>query len=149
MNACAERHGFELVAFHDDNGIIGATTGRPGVQAMPRAVARAEAKVVIIEDVDRHRNEPRRFHHDRKPAQDRLYLGVETGPTISHCNSIDWHDNFGQERVSIGTDRDPLKRIFHFRKNYFRCRQVGPVRRQSTLEDFALVIDRSPEVAAL
>ncbi len=38
--AYAERHGFELVAFHGDEGITGATMERPGLQAMLAAVRR-------------------------------------------------------------------------------------------------------------
>ncbi|THG36911.1 recombinase family protein [Sphingomonas olei] len=61
--AYAERHGFELVAFHGDNGITGATMERPGLQAMLQAVSRGEAKIVIIEDVDRLGRDQEHLQH--------------------------------------------------------------------------------------
>jgi DNA invertase Pin-like site-specific DNA recombinase len=51
--AYARSHGLNLIGFYGDDGITGATMERPGLQAMLRAVACGEAKVVIIEDVDR------------------------------------------------------------------------------------------------
>ena len=59
----AERHGFDLVAFHGDNGITGATMERPGLQAMLQAVKRGDAKIVIIEDVDRLGRDQEHLQH--------------------------------------------------------------------------------------
>lgn len=49
----AERHGLEVVAFHGDDGITGATMERPGLQKILGLVASASVSVLIIEDVDR------------------------------------------------------------------------------------------------
>lgn len=61
--AYAERHGFELIAFHGDEGITGATMERPGLQAMLASVRREEASIVIIEDVDRLGRDQEHLQH--------------------------------------------------------------------------------------
>ena len=49
----AERHELELIAFHGDDGITGATMERPGLRNMLAEVASGRVGVLIIEDVDR------------------------------------------------------------------------------------------------
>ncbi len=49
----AKQHGFELIAFHGDNGITGATMERPGLQAALADLQAGKASILIIEDVDR------------------------------------------------------------------------------------------------
>ncbi len=49
----AERHGLELIAFHGDDGITGATMERHGLRDMLALVASGGVDVLIIEDVDR------------------------------------------------------------------------------------------------
>ncbi len=49
----AERHELELIAFHGDDGITGATMERPGLRDMLAEVASGRVGVLIIEDVDR------------------------------------------------------------------------------------------------
>jgi len=49
----AERHELELIAFHGDDGITGATMERPGLRNMLAEVASGRVGVLVIEDVDR------------------------------------------------------------------------------------------------
>ncbi len=48
-----ERHGFNIVAFHGDDGVTGATMERPGLQRVLSLISTGRVKVLIIEDVDR------------------------------------------------------------------------------------------------
>ncbi len=48
-----ERHGFDIVAFHGDDGITGATMERPGLQRVLALITTGKVKILIIEDVDR------------------------------------------------------------------------------------------------
>ena len=49
----AQQHGFDMIAFHADDGITGATMERPGLQAALAAIQDGTCKIIIIEDVDR------------------------------------------------------------------------------------------------
>ena len=49
----AKQHGFELMAFHGDNGITGATMERPDLQVALSALKAEKATILIIQDVDR------------------------------------------------------------------------------------------------
>ena len=64
--AYAERHGLELVGFHGDDGITGATMERPGLQAMLAAVRRGGIDALIIEDVDRLGRDQEHLQHMMK-----------------------------------------------------------------------------------
>lgn len=59
----AERQGFELVAFHGDDGITGATIERPGLQTMLQVLTTGGADALIIEDVDRLSRDPEHLHY--------------------------------------------------------------------------------------
>ena len=59
----AERQGFELVAFHSDDGITGATMERPGLQAVLQILTTGGANALIIEDVDRLSRDPEHLHY--------------------------------------------------------------------------------------
>ena len=46
-------HGFNIVAFHGDDGVTGTTMERPGLQRVLSLISTGRVKVLIIEDVDR------------------------------------------------------------------------------------------------
>ena len=62
----ARQHGMELLDFHGDNGITGATMERPGLQAALAALKSGPAKVLIIEDVDRLGRDQEHLSYMRK-----------------------------------------------------------------------------------
>ena len=64
--AYAAAHGFELVAFHGDDGITGATMERPGLQRALAAIVRGGVKILIIEDVDRLGRDQEHLQHMAK-----------------------------------------------------------------------------------
>lgn len=59
----AERHGFEMDAFHGDDGITGATMERPGLQAVLQRLTGGGIKALIIEDVDRLSRDAEHLHY--------------------------------------------------------------------------------------
>ena len=77
----AKQLGLELVAFHGDNGITGATTERPGLQAVLAALKAGQAKILIIEDVDRLGRDQEHLSYMRKlfTAHDVLLHTVAAG----------------------------------------------------------------------
>ena len=62
----AKQQGFQLIAFHGDNGITGATMERPGLQATLAALTAGKAKILIIEDVDRLGRDQEHLSYMRK-----------------------------------------------------------------------------------
>ena len=64
--AYADRHGFDMIAFHGDNYITGATMERPSLQAMLAAFKRGEAQILVIEDIDRLSRDIEHFHYMAK-----------------------------------------------------------------------------------
>ena len=61
--AYAAINGFDLVAFHGDDGITGATMERPGLQRALAAIVKGGIKILIIEDVDRLGRDQEHLQH--------------------------------------------------------------------------------------
>ena len=59
----AERCGLEVVAFHGDNGITGATMERPGLQKVLELITSGKVGNLIIEDVDRLSRDAEHLHY--------------------------------------------------------------------------------------
>ena len=53
LEAVAERHGWEIVAIFEDNGVSGFKTKRPGLDKLMKAVSRREIEMVMAWSVDR------------------------------------------------------------------------------------------------
>ena len=64
--AYAKRNGFRLITFHGDDGIEGATMKRFALTSLLAAIRRGDAKVVIIEDVDRPGRNQEHLQHMMK-----------------------------------------------------------------------------------
>ena len=64
--AYARQHGMELIAFHSDDGITGATMERPALQTALAALKAGKAKILIIEDVDRLGRDQEHLSYMRK-----------------------------------------------------------------------------------
>lgn len=75
------QHGMELLGFHGNNGITGATMERPGLQAALAALKSGPAKVLIIEDVDRLGRDQEHLSYMRKlfTAHDVILHNVAAG----------------------------------------------------------------------
>ncbi|WP_294193431.1 recombinase family protein [uncultured Sphingomonas sp.] len=59
----AERCGLEVIAFHGDDGITGATMERPGLQQVLKLITGGKARNLIIEDVDRLSRDAEHLHY--------------------------------------------------------------------------------------
>ncbi|MES3097567.1 recombinase family protein [Sphingomonas aerolata] len=59
----AERCGLEVIAFHGDDGITGATMERPGLQEVLKLITKGQVRNLIIEDVDRLSRDAEHLHY--------------------------------------------------------------------------------------
>jgi site-specific DNA recombinase len=59
----AERCGLEVIAFHGDDGITGATMERPGLQQALKLITSGRVRNIIIEDVDRLSRDAEHLHY--------------------------------------------------------------------------------------
>ncbi len=59
----AERCGLEIIAFHGDDGITGATMERPGLQQVLKLITSGKVRNLIIEDVDRLSRDAEHLHY--------------------------------------------------------------------------------------